>query len=295
MKKDVSPDGEKKGAISGGDVTPLTVIFTDLDGTLLDHISYGWEDAEPALKRCKGLHIPIILASSKTRAEMEPLLHRLGLTSPFISENGGGVFFPNERPRRAPDGTIFAKGLWKMSLGVPYDFLVECLGEIRDELGWNIRGFSEMTPEEISRHTGLELEAARLAAIREYDEPFVVIDQKNMDAAALSEAARRRDLHITIGGRFYHLHGKNDKGVAVDKVISWYREYHPQVLTIALGDSPNDFSMLKRVDHPVLIRSPRDFPGIQEMIPGIRVTQEMGPKGWNAAVLNFLRERVEEV
>jgi mannosyl-3-phosphoglycerate phosphatase len=294
MKKGVSPDGEKKGAISGDDVVPLTVIFTDLDGTLLDHISYGWEDADPALKRCKGLHIPVILASSKTSAEMEPLRHELGLTSPYISENGGGVFFPNEGPR-APDGTVFAESLWKMSLGLPYDFLVKCLGEIRDELGWEIRGFSEMTPEEISRHTGLDLEAARLAATREYDEPFVVTDQKNMDIEALYEATRRKGLNITIGGRFYHLHGKSDKGVAVDKVISWYREYHPQVLTIALGDSPNDFSMLKRVDHPVLIRSPRDFPGIQQMIPGIEVTQEMGPKGWNAAVLNILRERVEEV
>lgn len=294
MKKDVSPDGEKKGPISGGDIAPLPVIFTDLDGTLLDHISYGWEDAEPALKLCERLHIPIIPASSKTRAEMELIRHELGLTSPFISENGGGVFFPNKGPR-APDGTIFAENLWKMSLGIPYDFLVKCLGEIRDELGWNIRGFSQMTPEEISHQTGLDLQAARLAATREFDEPFMVLDRKNMDVDALYDAARRKDLNITMGGRFYHLQGKNDKGVAVDKVISWYREYHPQVLTIALGDSPNDFSMLERVDHPVLIRSSRDFPGIQDLIPGLRVTQEMGPKGWNSALLEILSEKVGEV
>jgi len=41
--------------------TSLIVIFTDLDGTLLDHDSYSWEEAVPALERCKGLRVPVIL------------------------------------------------------------------------------------------------------------------------------------------------------------------------------------------------------------------------------------------
>ena len=278
MKKDVSPNP-----------LPFIVIFTDLDGTLLDHISYGWEDAEPALKLCKRLHIPIILVSSKTRAEMEVLRNKLGLFFPFVSENGGGVFFPKEGRPKASGGTILAEGLWKLSLGLPYDFLVRCLKEIRDELGWNLQGFSEMTPEEISHHTGLDLESARLAGIREYDEPFMVLEEETVDSNLLFDAAKRKDLNIATGGRFYHLQGRNDKAVAVDRVISWYREYHPRILTIALGDSPNDFGMLKRVDHPVLVRSSRDFPAIQEMIPGLRITQEMGPKGWNSEVLEILQ------
>jgi len=281
MKKGVSPNH-----------SPFIVIFTDLDGTLLDHNSYGWEEAKPALNLCKQLRVPLILVSSKTRAEMDVLRHELGLSSPFISENGGGIFFPEEGAHQVPPETVPADGVWKWSLGFPYDFLVKSLQEIRDELGLNIRGFSEMTPEEISHLTGLDLESSRLASMREYDEPFIVMEQGGMDTGALYDAAKQRGLNITSGGRFYHLHGKNDKGESVKKLIAWYKEYHSQVLTIALGDSPNDFSMMKRVNHPVLIRSSRHFPELRKMIPGLKVTQEIGPKGWNAAVLDILRNEI---
>ncbi len=275
------------------DDSPFIVIFTDLDGTLLDHDSYGWEEAIPALKVCERFHIPIILVSSKTRAEMDVLRHKLGLSSPFISENGGGIFFPKEGTSKAPSGTILASDSWKWSLGLPYDFLVNRLKEIREELGWNIRGFSEMTPQEISQLTGLDLETANLASKREYDEPFIVLEKENRDFDPLHDAARRRELYVTTGGRFYHLHGKNDKGDAIEKVVSWYKQYYDDTFTIALGDSPNDFSMLKRVNYPVLIRSSRPFPGIEENIPGLRITRETGPKGWNGAVLDILGEKLK--
>lgn len=280
----------KKGAASGGNATPFVMIFTDLDGTLLDHDTYEWEEAKPALERCKQLDVPLILVSSKTRAEMEILHKALGLTSPFISENGGGIFFPEEERRPVPHDTRLAKGLWKWSLGLPYESLVESLREIREELGLDIRGFSDMSLEEISHLTGLDQDASRLASLREYDEPFIVVGEAENDARVLDEAATRRGLHLTRGGRFYHLQGKNDKGEAVEKLIAWYGEHHAQVFSIALGDSPNDFNMLKRVDHPVLVRSSGHFPELQEMIPGLIVTKEIGPKGWNTVVLEVLSE-----
>ena len=42
----------------------------------------------------------------------------------------------------------------------------------------------------------------------------------------LQSAAETRGLNVTLGGRFFHLHGKNDKGAAVKKLISWYKESH---------------------------------------------------------------------
>ena len=280
MKKGDSPD------------FPFVILFTDLDGTLLDHLSYEWKDAKPALSLCARLHVPVVLVSSKTRAEMDVIRGELGLSSPFISENGGGIFFPAEPGYKFPSGTIFAKDIWKWSVGVSYDFLVGALKEIREELGWNIRGFSEMSPEEISRLTGLAPGAALLSSKREYDEPFTVTGHGEADIDDLYKAAKSRGLNITSGGRFFHLQGNVDKGDAVKKIISWYQGYHGKIVSIALGDSPNDFSMLKRVDYPVLVRSPRDFSGIEKTIPGLRVTREMGPKGWNTAVLDILRNSV---
>ena len=280
MKKGVSP----KPLVS------FVVIFTDLDGTLLDHDTYEWKEAKPALNLCKQLQVPLILVSSKTRAEMDVLRHELGLTSPFISENGGGIFFPEEGSHPVPPDAVLEDGLWKWSLGWPYDLLVKSLREIRDELGWKIRGFSDMPLEEISHLTGLDLESSRLASLREYDEPFILVEEGERDPDALYDAAKQRGLNITSGGRFYHLHGKTDKGLSVDKLVAWYGEQNSHVMTMALGDSPNDFSMLKRVTHPVLIRSSRQFPELQALIPALQVTKEKGPKGWNAAVLERLEK-----
>lgn len=48
------------------------IILPDLDGTLLDpRHAYSFQEALPALKAINHRHIPLILCSSKTRAEIE--------------------------------------------------------------------------------------------------------------------------------------------------------------------------------------------------------------------------------
>ena len=41
-----------------------------------------------------------------------------------------------------------------------------------------------------------------------------------------------------------------------------------------------------------LIRSSRLYPDLQGVIPHLKVTQEPGSKGWNAAVLDILRHEI---
>ena len=278
----------EKAPTLGGKRDPVAVIFTDLDGTLLDHDTYEWEAAKPALVLCRQYQIPIIAVSSKTRAEIELLQQKLDISAPFISENGGGIFFPKLHYPERPAGAVSEETLWKWSLGPAYDVLVDALKEIRDDLGWVIRGFSEMTPEEISSRTGLDLETSRLAASREYDEPFIIVDPIVKDIEFLEKAAEKRGLQITAGGRFYHIHGKKDKGDAVKRVILWYKRSHPNMITIALGDSPSDFSMFEKVNYPVLVGSAVQFPSLVERIPGLKITEQQGPEGWNSAVLDIL-------
>lgn len=38
------------------------IVFTDLDGTLLDHDNYSWQEAKPALDRLKLKHGPVIIS-----------------------------------------------------------------------------------------------------------------------------------------------------------------------------------------------------------------------------------------
>jgi mannosyl-3-phosphoglycerate phosphatase len=269
---------------------PFLLIFTDLDGTLLDHETYDWRQAEPALRLCERLGVPVILVSSKTRAELERIQAELPLSAPFVCENGGGIFFSAKDMGAPPPGATMDRGLWKWSLGIPYELLVKAFRKMREELGWNIKGFSDMSLEEISQLTGLDKEASRFAAMREYDEPFIVMGDQEPDEEALVEAAGNMALTITRGGRFYHLQGAHNKGRAMEELVSWYQGLHGRVSSMALGDSPNDVPMLERADYPVLIRSKRDYATLKIRIPSLKITQDPGPMGWNSAVMEILKQ-----
>jgi mannosyl-3-phosphoglycerate phosphatase len=264
------------------------VIFTDLDGSLLDHDTYSWTDASDALSLCREKEVPVVMVSSKTAAELTVLAGEMTLLAPFISENGGGIFIPEGAFDRPPNGTVYQGGFWKYALGTPYAKLVSALHQIREELGWNIRGFSDMDVSEISRLTGLGRDKAHLAARRDFDEPFVILGRAQPDVESLIRASRKRGLQVSVGGRFFHLHGASDKGLAMEKTIGWYRASGRNVVAVALGDSPNDFPMLERAVYPVLIRSQRAFPELRQKIPKLIVTDQVGPKGWNQAVLDIL-------
>lgn len=268
---------------------PELVIFSDLDGCLLERDRYGWDAARPALARLKREGIPLVLCSSKTRAEVEVHREDLGLPDPFIVENGGAILIPEDY-FPFPHPFTRTQGPYRLvELGVSYARLTEALRQIRRATGLRLRGFAEMDPEEVARLTGLDPEAARRAKARQYDEPFVA----DLDAAEderLALEVRRRGLALTHGGRVSHLTGGNTKGFAVDFLTRLYRSRSPRLATVGLGDGPNDLSMLEAVDHPIVI--PRDGEGVDPVFAGRpwRRAPRPGPEGWNHAVLGLLRD-----
>lgn len=274
---------------------PQYLIFTDLDGTLLDHDTYSFHEAQEALLFLKNQGIPLILCSSKARAEMEGIRRELGNHDPFIAENGAAVYIP-----RGHFGPLSLKykeleGYEIVELGIPYDKIIALFKEIKAETGLRAKGFSEMTAEQIARFTGLDLEKATLAGKREYSEPFLLMEEISEKRWPLVEQAiRKRNLTLSRGGRFYHFTGPNDKGKAVELLIKLYqKEYRPMV-SIGLGDSPNDFPMLEQVDIPVLIKKKTgDFEPWHRLTP-VYHSREIGPKGWNEVILHFIKEAYHE-
>ncbi len=267
------------------------VVFTDLDGTLLDHDTYDWAPASEALDACRRRGVPVILVSSKTRAEMEVLRAALDLPWPVVSENGGGIAFPEGAPLAPPPEAEPAEGGRILRLGAAYATVVRALRAIRRDLGRpDLRGFSDMDVHEIARRTGLDLESAERAAAREYDEPLVTDRDPAEDLAPLAEAARARGLQATAGGRFLHLFGGCDKGEAVRRLLDRLRARHPGLRSAALGDGPNDRPMLEQVDVPVLVPGSGPLPVDRHALPGLRIARAPGPAGWNRAVLDLLEE-----
>jgi mannosyl-3-phosphoglycerate phosphatase len=246
----------------------MLVIFSDLDGTLLDE-SYSFDAAKPALALLRREGVPLVLLSSKTRAEMIEWRKRLGIRgAPFVVENGGAVVWGGET----------------VALGAPYAELLRDLEAASRASGCRVRGFHQMDAAEIARIAGMTVEWAALAKHREYDEPFQVLDAGK--AADLEAAIERLGKRCVRGGRFYHITGANDKAAAV-RVVA---ERYPGAITAGLGDAPNDLSMLRAVQVPVIVRS-KFTSDMAAALPSARVTAKPGPAGWNEAVIELLGGR----
>jgi len=229
------------------------VVFTDLDGTLLDARTDSWRPAEAALERLKRLGVPVIFTSSKTRVEIEEWRRRLGNHEVFVSENGAAVYFPEESAAQPPAAAEPWDGYLRLALGTPYPVVRTALLDIARETGLRLLGFGDMTPEEIERSTDLGREDAERAQAREFDEPFLWDSMADaVDESRIREAAQARGLRVSRGGRFFHLHGAHDKGACVRAVAAAYGG----ATTIGLGDSLNDLDLLSAVDRPAVVARP---------------------------------------
>lgn len=261
-----------------------TIVFTDLDGTLLDRRSYAWEPARPALDLLRSRGVPLVFVTSKTRAEVLHWRSELANHHPFIYENGGAAclppgLFPSAAARPLRDG------LELLEWGTPYPALLADLAGASARSACSVRGFHSMTDSDVAALCELPLPMAALARRREYDEPFLVDSpgREPLLATAIRAAGRRS----TQGGRLWHITGRNDKGVAVRALTELYSAILGAVRTIGLGDGLNDAPLLDAVDVPVLINSPQVH-SVHAVVPRARVTTHPGPVGWNEALVGLI-------
>ena len=265
---------------------PKLVVFTDLDGTLLDPVTYSYEKALPFIERLQQRSIPIVLCSHKTRAEQEVYRQELGIPAPFIVENGGAIFIPRGYFPFSFDYDKAQGGYQIIELGSPYRDIRRILEQIRAEVGINFRGFGDMSVEEVAKDAGLDLEAARRAKEREYDETVKPIgNPEEMDRVL--KAIKKAGLNYTHGGRYYGVMGANDKGRAVTILADLFRKKLGQVETVGIGDSPNDLPMLAVVDTPILVQKPGER--WEEVdLPHLNRTKGVGPEGWSRAIKGII-------
>lgn len=264
------------------------LVFTDLDGTLLEHETYSFESALPAINVLKEKNIPLIFCTSKTRSEIEEIQLQLHNTHPFISENGGAIFIPKGYFSHKFHFTREDVNYLIIELGTPYTKLREVFNKICTLLPGKLRGFGDLTPQEVSDLCGFSLSHAIRAKKREYDEPFILEDEAAEDA--LKEIVSSSNLQINRGGRFYHLIGHNDKGKAVLMLKEIYKQKSRHLKTIALGDSLNDLPMLKVVDYPILVQKPDGSYDPSVKLDNLILSPGGGPSGWREATLKLLNK-----
>ena len=265
---------------------PKYVIFSDLDGTLLDHNTYSFNAADQALDILRKKDIPLVLCTSKTRKEIEFYRDKLENRCPFISENGGGIFIPDSYFSKQFEYDRKVNGYKVIDLGTSRDELSAALKSIGQEAGIQIKGFSEMDVSEIADLTGLDEDTAKLAMERDHSEPFIIPDGEKY-AATIEEKINLKGYRHTRGGRFHHILGDNDKGKAVMILSNIYRLEFSEIKTVALGDSLNDLPMLEAVDVPILVQKPDGSYDPEIKLQNLTLAQGIGPSGWNSSILKY--------
>ncbi len=248
------------------------IVFTDLDGTLIDHDTYKWDAARSALNALKQISAGVVLASSKTAAEIAPLRRELDLDHwPAIVENGAGLL---------PTNTHDIEG------GSRYRDLRLVLDEVPAALRGYFNGFGDASVAKVAQMTGLTRDAAALAKTRQFSEPgewtgtAAQKDEFVQALAALGVIAQQ-------GGRFLTLSFGGNK---VDRMREVIDTYHPQT-TVALGDAPNDVKMLEHAQFGIVIPNPHRpaIPALKGETEGRIIRANFaGPLGWNEAILNLL-------
>lgn len=265
------------------------VVYTDLDGTLLDHDSYSWQPAAALLQRLRDRRIPVIPCTSKTRAELLPLRDSIGLNGPFIVENGAAVVLP-EGFQSADRSATFAdaEGYRVRAFVDSRSHWLSLIEDVYAETGRVARGFSEMSAVEIAELTGLSLAAAERAAAREYGEPLQWLGGAEQ-CTAFIDAVLSRGGVVLQGGRFAHVSGQSDKG----RALSWLQEQYAvqwgqRPISIAAGDSHNDIAMLETADWAVRVRSPSHEPPALRRTTQVITSTLRGPAGWAEGLTRVL-------
>lgn len=268
------------------------LVFTDLDGSLLDHDTYSWEKARPALNELDKKGFPVIFTSSKTALEIQQLKKETENNFPYISENGAVAGIPENYFTSLKK--INEQKYEPFIFGKTYKEIIDVLKELHKE--FDFRGFYDMSADEVAEKTGLSYEHAIQAKHREASEPVVWLDTAEA-FKQFNVMLYANGLTSTSGGRFVHIMSSVSKGKTVEWLTQKYRDAEPNTkwFTVGIGDSFNDIQMLEVVDCPIFISNSKtrlpDLSGIKNL----KRPQLPGPAGWNQAILSLLKKFYKEL
>lgn len=248
------------------------MVFTALDGSLLDVKTLSFEAARASFRRLIAAGIPVVPVTGKTFAEVRPLAEVLGIDGPLVIESGGGI------ARRIGSS-------WRLEAsGAGKKVLREAVPLIEQRSGARLRLYSAMRLDEAATASGLTGMDLRRSLQRNFDEPFVL---ESGSLGAVEEAARSLGLRVRTGGRFHHLSGPPRKSAAAQQVRDEIAASSgAQPFVVALGYAPIDIEFLALADIPILMprRNGTPDPLLMAMLPEARVAPAAGPEGWASVI-----------
>lgn len=273
------------------------IVYTDLDGTLLDFHTYSFDATKPAVTRLQERAIPLVFCSSKTRVEQEVYQRALKLEQPLIVENGSAILVPKGyfdfslnlvqevKTYQIEDVDQYQAIL----LGEPTDRIRKCIADARQQAGTMPEGYADLDILTIMGLTGLDQAAAQRAATRDYSETLLRGTGEGQAWDHFLQLLDQQGLQCVSGGKFYTVMGKgSDKGKAIKILDVLMRKKFGSIKTVGLGDSANDLPLLLAVDEPFLVQKPT---GNWQQVDDQRINKvsAIGPAGFTQVIQSLLQ------
>lgn len=259
------------------------LIFTDLDGTLLNSHTFEWQPAAPWLTRLHESGVPVILCSSKTAAEMLQLQTTLNLQGlPLIAENGAVI----QLDVHWEDHPTYPR----LIAGISHNEIRLVLHKLREKEQFKFTTFDDVDDQVISEWTGLNRAQSALTRLHEAS---VSLIWRDSDERMAQFVAHLNDLGLQFvhGARFWHvLDASAGKDQAANWLIEAYRrQWRARPLTLGLGDGPNDAPLLDVMDYAVVVKGlNREGVHLRNDDPQrVYRSQNEGPDGWREGMDYF--------
>lgn len=237
------------------------IIFTGIDEVFAAADNAEVEAIAKVVQDLQQRNIPLIPVTSKTRSEAADWLQRFNLISPLIVERGSGIFIPQSDQRFATGETSTIEQYHLYQLGCSYTEARAALKAVQEEITKILRGFGDMDEEQIQSLIGGSKEAARKAKAREFSEYFLT--PSRLEIEQLQEVAAEYGFKILPGDDLSLILGA---AAGEAKAIDWLtknflandQDQDEAILTIGLGSTQQDLTLLETVTIPIIIPpSPR--------------------------------------
>lgn len=268
------------------------LIFSDLDGTFLDHQNYSFGRNNQVVIKLKNKNHQLIFNSSKTYSEIKLILKKLRLLKmPFSCENGAILYFPK---------TIFKKlkysksqeNYWKILLtDKNSDQWYRNLKKLKKKFDFKI--LKDLPKKDLIKLTNLQ----NINPMLDREASQLIIWRDNI--TKYKEFKKIIKYHengmLTQGGRFIQISSPCNKRIATKEISHIYfnlfnDKYYKSI--IALGDNQNDKAMLNFVSHSCVIKNRYSSNlRLNSYKKNVYYSKKNAPSGWEES-LKFVDKKI---
>ncbi|UCG54593.1 MAG: bifunctional mannosyl-3-phosphoglycerate synthase/mannosyl-3 phosphoglycerate phosphatase [Dehalococcoidia bacterium] len=264
------------------DEEPKKIVITDLEGTLFHPLTNSYTQALDAIRLLQENVIPIIFCSAKTRNEQQVYREELEIKDPFIVESGGAIFIPKDYFRLPFTYDKVVQDYLVIELGLPYQGMRQKLQRIQIETGISIKGFGDMSVEEVARQTAVNLRFAELMRQREYSE-IIKIEGNKKEVQVVLNAMKESGLSYSQKFKLYEVKYGNSENKAVQVLVALYNLNFGDVFTLGIGNDESNAAMLTTVNLPILVQG-KGNRWSKVKVKHINKIKGIGPEGWSRAI-----------